>query len=214
MDLGGLIVALGNPGRQYEQTRHNLGWIVLDEFIALLDRRGVSVNPLKGPRAPMRLWKARIGREEWLLCKPETFMNLSGEAVGALVRFYRLKTESVFVLHDEVDLPLGRMKLKKGGGAAGHNGLKSIASHLGSPDFARLRLGVGKPAHGDMADYVLARFRPEEGDTLKQVVEFAARQVLEYTCEDFNRVMNAVNSFNLTEEKTPPTGETEKRNGR
>ena len=197
MDLNGLIVALGNPGKQYERTRHNFGWLVLDELISLLQRQGVQINPLTAGKAPMRLWKARAGGGEWLLCKPETYMNLSGEAVGALVRFYRMRAEDVFVLHDEVDLPLGRMKLKKGGGTAGHNGLKSIASHLGTQDFLRLRLGIGRPVHGDMADYVLARFQPEEMEILSRVSEFAAAQIREYLQGDFNRVMNAVNAFNL-----------------
>lgn len=195
MDLSGLIVALGNPGKQYEHTRHNFGWMVLDEILELLGRRGEVVNVAKGPKVPMRLWRAGIGGGDWLLCKPETYMNLSGEAVGALVHFYRLPVETVFVLHDEVDLPLGRLKLKRGGGTAGHNGLKSIAAHLGSQDFVRLRLGVGKPVHGDVADYVLARFRPEEAEVRRKVTEFAAVMSLDYTCRDFNKVMSEVNSF-------------------
>jgi len=200
MNLAGLIVALGNPGKQYEETRHNLGWLVLDEFISDLLRFGTQVNEVKGPKAALTLWRAKINGADWLMCKPLTYMNRSGEAVGALARFYRIEPEDVLVLHDEVDLPLGRMKLKKGGGNAGHNGLKSLTQHLGSQDFSRLRLGVGKPERGEMANYVLAKFRGDEADILREVIEFAADQIYQYTREDFDKVVAEVNSFNASKE--------------
>ena len=206
MAFAGLIVALGNPGKEYEETRHNLGWMALDDFIADLSRAGVQVNEIKGPKAALALWRAKINGADWLMCKPLTYMNKSGEAVGALLRFYRIEPENMLVLHDEVDLPLGRIKLKKGGGTAGHNGLKSLAQHLGSQEFARLRLGVGKPVRGEMANHVLARFRSEEADVLEEVVKFAAAQVYEYTREDFDKVVARVNSFNLVKE-TEKNGE-------
>ena len=115
MAFAGLIVALGNPGKEYEETRHNLGWMALDEFIADLSRAGVQVSEIKGPKAALALWRAKINGADWLMCKPLTYMNKSGEAVGALLRFYRIELENMLVLHDEVDLPLGRIKLKKGG---------------------------------------------------------------------------------------------------
>ena len=206
MAFAGLIVALGNPGKEYEETRHNLGWMALDEFIADLSRAGVQVNEIKGPKAALALWRAKINGADWLMCKPLTYMNKSGEAVGALLRFYRIELENMLVLHDEVDLPLGRIKLKKGGGTAGHNGLKSLAQHLGSQEFARLRLGVGKPVRGEMANHVLARFRSDEAEVLEEVVKFAAAQVYEYTREDFDKVVARVNSFNLVKE-TEKNGE-------
>ena len=206
MAFAGLIVALGNPGKEYEETRHNLGWMVLDGFIADLSRVGVQVNEIKGPKAALTLWRAKINGTDWLMCKPLTYMNKSGEAVGALLRFYRIELENMLVLHDEVDLPLGRIKLKKGGGTAGHNGLKSLAQHLGSQEFARLRLGVGKPVRGEMANHVLARFRSDEAEVLEEVVKFAAAQVYEYTREDFDKVVARVNSFNLVKE-TEKNGE-------
>ena len=206
MAFAGLIVALGNPGKEYEETRHNLGWMALDEFIADLSRVGVQVNEIKGPKAALTLWRAKINGTDWLMCKPLTYMNKSGEAVGALLRFYRIEPENMLVLHDEVDLPLGRIKLKKGGGTAGHNGLKSLAQHLGSQEFARLRLGVGKPVRGEVANYVLARFRSDEADVLAEVVKFAAAQAYEYTREDFDKVVARVNSFNLVKE-TEKNGE-------
>lgn len=206
MAFAGLIVALGNPGKEYEETRHNLGWMALDEFIADLSRAGVQVSEIKGPKAALALWRAKINGADWLMCKPLTYMNKSGEAVGALLRFYRIELENMLVLHDEVDLPLGRIKLKKGGGTAGHNGLKSLAQHLGSQEFARLRLGVGKPVRGEMANHVLARFRSDEAEVLEEVVKFAAAQVYEYTREDFDKVVARVNSFNLVKE-TEKNGE-------
>ena len=206
MAFAGLIVALGNPGREYAETRHNLGWMGRDEFVADLSRSGVQVNEIKGPKAALTLWRAKINGADWLMCKPLTYMNRSGEAVGALLRFYRIEPEDMLVLHDEVDLPLGRMKLKKGGGTAGHNGLKSLAQHLGSQGFARLRLGVGKPVRGEVANYVLARFRSEEAEVLEEVVKFAAAQVYEYTRGDFDKVVARVNSFNLVKD-TEKNGE-------
>lgn len=200
MNLAGLIVALGNPGKQYEETRHNLGWLVLDEFIDELPRFGAQVKEVKGPKAALTLWRAKINGSDWFMCKPLTYMNKSGEAVGALARFYRIEPEDILVLQDEVDLPLGRMKLKKGGGTAGHNGLKSLAQHLGTQDFARLRLGVGKPDRGDMANYVLAKFRSDEMGVLREVIKFASSQIYAYTQEDFNKVVAEVNSFNMVQE--------------
>lgn len=198
MNFAGLIVALGNPGKQYEGTRHNLGWMVLDELIASLSRAGFQINETKGPKAALTLWRAKINGEDWLLCKPLTYMNRSGEAVGALVRFYHIDVEDILVLHDEVDLPLSRIKLKKGGGTAGHNGLKSLAQHFSSNEFARLRLGIGKPERGEVADYVLSRFRSDESKYLDEVINFAANQVYEYTRTEFKKVVAEVNSFNLT----------------
>lgn len=199
MNLAGLVVALGNPGDQYRNTRHNLGWIVLDEFITLLERDGYQVIETKGPKGAYQLWRCKIKGSDWLLCKPLTFMNLSGEAVGLLSRFYRIEPEDILVLQDEIDLPLGRLKIKKGGGTAGHNGLKSLARHLGSNEFVRLRLGVGKPEHGEVSNYVLGKFSLSEHKDLQAVVDFAARAVHSYMIEDFTQVMQEVNGFKLTE---------------
>ncbi len=196
-NLAGLVVALGNPGNQYKNTRHNLGWLALDEFIARLERSGVQVQEAKGPKGAYTLWRAKIKGQEWLLCKPQTFMNLSGEAVGPLAHFYRIEPENILVLHDEIDLPLGRVKIKKGGGAAGHNGLKSLVQCLGSKEFARLRLGVGKPEQGQVANYVLAKFGPEEQGVLNQVLDFAVEAVYAYMTSDFAGVLQTVNSFKL-----------------
>ena len=153
-----LVVGLGNPGREYQRTRHNAGWLVLDE---LARRHGGSWrSKFSGSLAEVRLGDLRLA-----LLKPETYMNESGRSVGAAVRFFKVEPEQLLVVHDDVDLEAGRLQAKSGGGLAGHNGLRSLAQHLGSQDFLRLRIGVGRPGRGDqrpVADWVLSPFAPEE----------------------------------------------------
>ena len=153
-----LVAGLGNPGREYERTRHNAGWLVLDE----LARRHGSTwrSKFSGSLAEMRLGDLRLA-----LLKPETYMNESGRSVGAAVRFFKVEPEQVLVVHDDVDLDAGRLQARAGGGLAGHNGLRSLAQHLGSQDFLRLRIGVGRPGRGDprpVADWVLSPFAPDD----------------------------------------------------
>jgi PTH1 family peptidyl-tRNA hydrolase len=153
-----LVVGLGNPGREYERTRHNVGWLVLDELARRHD--GSWRSKFSGSLAEVRLGDLRLA-----LLKPETYMNESGRSVGAAVRFFKVEPEQVLVVHDDVDLEPGRLQARAGGGLAGHNGLRSLAQHLGSQDFLRLRIGVGRPGRGDprpVADWVLSPFSPEE----------------------------------------------------
>ena len=153
-----LVAGLGNPGREYERTRHNAGWMVLDE---LARRHGGSWrSKFSGSLAEVRLGGLRLA-----LLKPETYMNDSGRSVGAAVRFFKVEPEQVLVVHDDVDLEAGRLQARAGGGLSGHNGLRSLAQHLGSQDFLRLRIGVGRPGRGDprpVADWVLSPFAPDE----------------------------------------------------
>jgi len=153
-----LVAGLGNPGREYEHTRHNVGWLVLDE---LARRHGGSWrSKFSGSLAEVRLGDAKLA-----LLKPETYMNESGRSVAAAARFFKVPVESLLVVHDDVDLEPGRLQARRGGGLAGHNGLRSLAQHLGSQDFLRLRIGVGRPGRGDprpVADWVLSPFAPEE----------------------------------------------------
>ena len=153
-----LVAGLGNPGREYERTRHNAGWLVLDELARRHD--GSWRSKFSGSLAEVRLGDLRLA-----LLKPETYMNDSGRSVGAAVRFFKLEPEQVLVVHDDVDLEAGRLQARAGGGLAGHNGLRSLAQHLGSQDFLRLRIGVGRPGRGDprpVADWVLSPFAPED----------------------------------------------------
>ena len=166
-----LAVGLGNPGRRYELDRHNVGFMVIDE---LARRHGaVFRTKFSGQLAEGRVAGARVA-----LLKPQTFMNDSGRSVQPAVAFYKLPLEAVVVVHDEVDFDAGRLQARLGGGLAGHNGLRSIAGRLGTPDFLRLRVGVGRPGRGDPRDvaaFVLAPFAPE--DDASSIVERAADAV-------------------------------------
>jgi peptidyl-tRNA hydrolase, PTH1 family len=166
-----LVAGLGNPGREYEHTRHNLGWLVLDE---LARRHGGSWrSKFSGSLAEVRLDDVRLA-----LLKPETYMNESGRSVGGAARFFKVEPERLLVVHDDVDLEPGRLQARAGGGLAGHNGLRSLAQHLGSQEFERLRIGVGRPGRGDprsVSDWVLSGFAPE--DDLEGLVSRASDAV-------------------------------------
>jgi peptidyl-tRNA hydrolase, PTH1 family len=152
-----LIAGLGNPGREYEQTRHNLGWLVVDE---LARRHGGSFRS----KFSGRLSEERIGEKKIALLKPETYMNESGRSIAAAASFFKVDPGALLVVHDDVDLEPERLQARLGGGLAGHNGLRSIAQALGTNDFLRLRIGVGRPGRGDrrsVSDYVLSLFDPE-----------------------------------------------------
>ena len=152
-----LVAGLGNPGREYAATRHNAGWMVVDELARRRD--GSWRSKFSGQLSEIRLGESRIA-----LVKPETYMNESGRSIAGATRFFKVPVDAVLVVHDDVDLEEGRLQARLGGGLAGHNGLRSIAQALGSQEFMRLRIGVGRPGRGDrrsIADYVLAPFEPE-----------------------------------------------------
>ncbi len=182
-----LVAALGNPGRDYVRHRHNVGFMVADE---LARRHGGSWrSKFSGQLAELRLDDARVA-----LLKPETYMNESGRSVGAAARFYKLPPDAVLVVHDEGDFDLGRLQARRGGGLAGHNGVRSVAQHLGTQEFLRLRIGVGRPGRGDrrdLADYVLSDFEPEdEAEALvaraADAVETIVRDGLDEAQQRFN----------------------------
>jgi peptidyl-tRNA hydrolase, PTH1 family len=182
-----LVVGLGNPGREHARDRHNVGWMAVDE---LARRHGGSFrSKFSGQLAQVRIEDAKLA-----LLKPETYMNLSGQSVGAAMRFFKTLPEQLLVVHDEVDLEPGRLQARLGGGLAGHNGLRSLRQTLGTAEFLRLRVGVGRPGRGDrrpVADYVLAPFEPEEDpETLvaraADAVETLVRDGLERTQATFN----------------------------
>ncbi len=201
-----LLAGLGNPGPQYERTRHNYGFMLVDALCASLEqRRTANLAPVKAAKGKGELWRASPVAQSppWLLLKPMTFMNLSGEAVAPVMRFFKLEPAQLLVAHDELDLPLGRMKLKLGGGSAGHNGLKSITEQLGSADYYRLRLGVGRPARGDMAGYVLAPFSPEEEALAAEVLAASLKCLATFARHGATRAMEQVNSFRPTPPETP-----------
>jgi PTH1 family peptidyl-tRNA hydrolase len=181
-----LVAGLGNPGREYADTRHNVGFMVADE---LARRHGASFrSKFSGEVADVRL-DGRVA-----LLKPQTFMNESGRSVGAAVRFFKVPPEALLVVHDEVDLEPGRLQARLGGGLAGHNGLRSVAQHLRTGDFLRLRVGVGRPERGDrrpVADFVLSPFAPDlDVESLvaraADAVELVATEGLEAAQQRFN----------------------------
>ncbi|MDD9940736.1 MAG: aminoacyl-tRNA hydrolase [Myxococcales bacterium] len=171
-----LVVGLGNPGARYAGNRHNVGFMVVDR---LCERHGVGAmrSKFKGEFA-----KGTVRGRDLLLLKPHTFMNLSGEAVRAAMTFFKLTPTQVLVVHDELDLPFGSVRLKVGGGTAGHNGLKSIQSHCGGPGFMRLRLGIGRPKGGPVQRHVLSDFSSAESTELENVLQ-SATAVLEDVLE-------------------------------
>lgn len=183
-----IVVGLGNPGRKYAGTRHNVGFMVVDR-LASAHKCVFSREKFKA-----RLASGAVGGEDVLLVKPGTFMNLSGEAVGALVRFYKRELSDLLVVYDDVDLPFGKLRLRPDGGAGGHNGMKSIIAHLGSEEFARLRVGIrGTFVFDDMSDYVLGRFTSEERAALDGIVKTACDAVEAALLEPFDKAMTRFN---------------------
>ena len=181
-----LVVGLGNPGRKYDGTRHNVGFDVLG---LMADR-----HHLEWESAPADALIARWRAASVLLVKPLTFMNLSGHAVGELTRFYKVEREDILVIVDDANLDLGRLRARPSGSAGGHNGLKSIIGALGSEDFARLRVGVGRgDARRDLADHVLATFDPQEREDVAEAVGRAADAAALFVSDGMGPVMNRFN---------------------
>lgn len=200
MDLKGLIIGLGNPGPEYEHTRHNIGFMVVDavlEEIASKPYRRVVQLP---STELYRLWRVSLPRVkgDFLLTKPMTYMNLSGIAVARICRENGIQPRHALVMHDELDLPLGRMKFKSGGGAAGHNGVASIARELGTPDFPRLRIGIGRPTGEPGRDYVLSAFDPEELPILHKVLTMARDALPIFFGQGLNAAMQVAHSFDAS----------------
>src|SRR5262245_53775919 len=183
-----LIVGLGNPGPQYADNRHNLGFMVVDELAG----RGRAAAARE--KFGAQLAEATLGREKVLLCKPQEFMNVSGQAVARVAGFWKVGVAETVVVHDELDLPFDRLKLGAGGGPGGHNGVKSIISALGDPAFARVRIGIGRPAPGrDPAAYVLSDFSRAEAAVLPELIGRAADAVEAIVADGLTTAMNRFN---------------------
>ncbi len=184
-----LIVGLGNPGREYELTRHNIGFMAIDE---LAKRWNISLNEQK--------FKGLFGAgfvngEKVILLKPLTYMNLSGESIRPLMDYYKIDVEDFIVMYDDLDIPVGKLRLRMKGSAGGHNGVKSTISHLGTQEFQRIRMGIDRPKNGmKVVDYVLGRFTTEETSGVNQSIEKAADACEEWLNKPFLQIMNTFNS--------------------
>ena len=189
MDTGHLIVGLGNPGAQYRRTRHNAGFMVVEQLAARWQADWTDEKKFQARVAQAR----RNGGPVWL-CQPQTFMNLSGEAVGAMMAFYQLPPERLLVVVDDADLPLGGLRLRPAGSSGGHHGLESVEQHLGTRAVARLRVGIGR-ADGarEISNHVLGKFAPDENGLLEKVLTVAADQA---ECWLDAGIATAMNQYN------------------
>jgi peptidyl-tRNA hydrolase, PTH1 family len=185
-----LIVGLGNPGREYRETRHNVGFLVVDEIA----RRHNLTFGMAPSQIPDAMIAKKFGERALLVAKPLTFMNNSGEAVAALARYYDVPIGDLLIVVDEVALPFGRLRARARGSAGGHNGLKSVIGRLGTTEFARLRLGVGRgDARRDLADHVLSKFEADEQSALGEFIARAADAAEMFAAEGIEKVMNTYN---------------------
>lgn len=183
-----LIIGLGNPGRDYRDSRHNFGFMVVDRLCVRLNARGMKLQS-----KAIVTSAAHEGRK-LLLAKPQTYMNLSGQSVQGLAHFYKLPLEQLLVAHDDLDLPFGVIRLRPGGGPGGQKGVASAIERLGTQDFARLRLGIGRPpGRMDPADYVLQDFSRSEFQTVSEVLDRAADAALSFVTEGLEKTMNRFN---------------------
>ncbi len=199
MNALALLVGLGNPGKEYEQTRHNFGFLAIDSLLETFARFG-NISLISGKKHNYELWQADLSGKvngRVLLMKPLTFMNKSGEAVQPVAHFYHIIPANILVLHDELDIAFGKMKLKVGGGNAGHNGLKSIQQHLGTPEFYRLRLGIEKPTGFETTSYVLGKFTKEQSACLPEVFTGVADTCCLYLQDEVKKAQQYCNSFSL-----------------
>lgn len=182
------IVGLGNPGRKYKKTRHNIGFMVIDE---LLDRHHLKLNKRKfnGEYA-----MEPIGNKKTILLKPQTFMNLSGEAVRPLIDYFNIPIEDIIVIYDDLDLPTGKIRLREKGGHGGHNGIRSLIEHLGTKDFKRIRIGIGRPVTPiPVIDYVLGSFPKDQKEAVNNSINKSADACVSWLDSPFNEVMNDYN---------------------
>ena len=174
-----LFVGLGNPGSQYENTRHNIGFKVIDKLVDDLSARDISKTSFQG-----KLYRSSSS----LFLKPTTFMNLSGKSLQSVKNFFKIELEDVIVIHDDIDLPFGAVRFKKGGGHGGHNGLRSIDSHV-TKEYLRVRVGVGKPEYkSQVSDYVLHDFSKDESKVLDQLIDHVAKACKVMSSEELNEV--------------------------
>ncbi len=187
-----LIAGLGNPGAEYAATRHNIGF---DMITYLSDKYNI---PLRAKEGKAIVGKGVIGGQKVMLAQPQTFMNLSGESVRALVDYYKLTQEEIMIIYDDISMPVGQIRVRPKGSAGGHNGIKSIIQHLGTQEFPRIKIGVGdKPSHGDLVAHVLGRFAKEENEMIRDVFGLAEKGLLAFLEDGVAKAMNEVNGIKI-----------------
>lgn len=204
MDSTPLIIALGNPGPQYARTRHNFGFLLAEAMLAqAAGRKSMALKPLQSG-GDFELYSLVVGGVGCLLAKPLTYMNLSGKAAARILGRHALAATNMLVLHDELDLPLGRMKLKRGGGGNGHRGIESIVEHTGTEDFLRLRLGIGRPQYSaDVAKYVLEEFDAQDLPAVDAVCQAAVKGLALFFRRGLTEAVQVLNAFRLPESSRP-----------
>ncbi|MDY7036326.1 MAG: aminoacyl-tRNA hydrolase [Thermodesulfobacteriota bacterium] len=187
-----LIAGLGNPGPKYRNTRHNAGYKVINQWCQSMDIR------LKGRRFQSRNTRMKFGEKEVILLRPTTFMNQSGRSIEACVDFFGITTKNILIIHDDIDLPVGRIKAVRNGGAGGHRGVLSIIQQLGSNEFHRIKIGIGRPSHGEtIEDYVLSPFYGDEKDIKEKVIQIGVWACELFVSGGIDTAMNNVNCYNL-----------------
>lgn len=211
MDCKGLIVGLGDPGPKYEQTRHNIGFKLIDRIVSMGEaRKNMRLEKLD-ESGNYELWRIKFAGAYRLLAKPLTYMNLSGKAVAKICGRHGLTPDQVMVVHDELDLPVGRMKLKKGGGNNGHNGLESVQECLDTPNFLRMRIGVGRPQDKfkPISDWVLEPFFTEDEEHLPAIIEHACKGLDIFYRRGVGFATQHVNSFSIAAPESEEQSETD-----
>lgn len=194
-----IIAGLGNPGSEYEKTKHNVGFMFID---ALAEKLGVTDWKDK---FDAKIGEARMGTEKVLLVKPQTYMNESGQAIGPLMNFYKLDAEDLIVVHDDMDIPAGTIRIRKKGSAGGHNGIKSVLAHVGDEHFARVRIGIGRPLPGwTVVNHVLAPFVPEDVPKIDEAIKYLVPAVECIVTDDVDKAMNQYNPKKAKKKKVKP----------
>lgn len=194
MDFSGVLVGLGNPGPTYVGTRHNCGFALVEQLLQAVLQEGGEVQEVSGNKFSCQLWRVRSSLlgGVWLAAMPQTFMNLSGQCVQPLLAWHKVSPDRLLVAHDELDIPPGELRFKFGGGNAGHNGLKSISQQLGTPDFYRLRIGIGRPpVRGDVSNWVLGRPGPDDAAPIADAVTRAVKVVCAFADKGLEAAVRA-----------------------
>jgi peptidyl-tRNA hydrolase, PTH1 family len=183
-----LLIGLGNPGREYRDNRHNVGFMLIDRLIIRLNARGMKVQ------SKAIVTTATYEDRKLILAKPQTYMNLSGQSAQGLLHFYKLPVENMLVAHDDLDIPFGTIRIRPGGGPGGQRGMASTIEQLGTKDFPRLRIGIGRPpGRMDPSDYVLQNFSRDEMKILSEIIDRAADAALTFVVDGLNKAMNKYN---------------------